>query len=542
MLAAPPSSTACPFLHSFRRSPLSGGSLRALLIARFGLALVLLAAGTLAAEEAPRAVSAGGPPPPTTSPPPPAWQPGAPGFDLSRHLKLDGQIRTRYELFDPFSYSTAGLNQADDYVLLRTRLGATFLLHPKLSVRIQIQDSRIWGEEGAATATSPVGSATTSIDNVDLHQAYVDVNHLFEDTLGQGTMSFRLGRQELSYGDQRLVSPLDWSNIARAWDALKIVIDPPGAPGGFKLDLFASVIRDTASANTGGGPVATAVNDLDSRQGFHGLYASFEDLHIAEGWTFQDPGGAALPVLRPHQLDLYAFYRDLSDDAFTAEDGKRGNVDEVTLGFRFAGKALTTQQGAGLDYSAELVGQVGKFAGDDLLAYGYALTGGYTTVLSSLDATKLRLGIEYDYGSGDDDPNDGDHGTFDPLFPFGHNYQGIQDTFSWKNGQDLAAKVEVALPKALRIPQVEVQYHAFWLSEDRDGWFNAGLAQIRRDPTGSAGSFVGTELDVTFKYVLVETYATIWAGYARFFPGDYVKDTGDAPDRDFAFAQLLVTF
>ena len=32
---------------------------------------------------------------------------------------------------------------------------------------------------------------TTSIDNVDLHQAYVDLKNLFEDELGEGTLTLR---------------------------------------------------------------------------------------------------------------------------------------------------------------------------------------------------------------------------------------------------------------------------------------------------------------------------------------------------------------
>ena len=129
------------------------------------------------------------------SPPAPAgpesYQPSAAGFDLSRFVKLEGQLRTRYEFFDPFSYSAANVDRSDDAVLLRTRLGVLFDLHRNLSAKIQIQDSRIWGEEGASTPTSPSGSVTTSIDNVDLHQAYVDLKNLFEDELGEGTLTLR---------------------------------------------------------------------------------------------------------------------------------------------------------------------------------------------------------------------------------------------------------------------------------------------------------------------------------------------------------------
>ena len=382
---------------------------------------------------------------------------------------------------------------------------------------------------------------TTSIDNVDLHQAYVDLKNLFEDELGEGTLTLRLGRQELSYGDQRLVSPLDWSNVARAWDAARLIIDVPNVPGELQLDIFASIIRDTVSAETGGGPAG--VTSVDEKQGFHGLNASFTDIRPVNAWGWTDGEGKKHPFLGKHQLDFYAFYRDLADGVFTAEDGGTGDVDDLTLGTRLAGEALRSSEGAGFDYSGEVALQTGEFGGEDeIRAYGYALTAGYTFAGIYLGETKARLGIEYDHGSGDSDPTDGKHETFDPLFPYGHYYQGIQDTFSWKNGQDLTFKIDLYPPLPLRLTHAEFQYHAFWLSEEKDGWFNAGLAQIRRDPTGSSGKFVGHEVDFTFKYPLVTPFAVLWVGYSHFFPGDFVRETGDEPGRDFVFSQLAVTF
>jgi hypothetical protein len=378
----------------------------------------------------------------------------------------------------------------------------------------------------------------TSDDNLDLHLAYVDVSHICEKWLDD-TLLLRVGRQELSYGDQRLVSPLDWSNVARAWDAVKLTVAPPSAPGGLTADLFASTIRDTASSNTGGGP--TGVTTTDERQNFFGLYASFEDLHPARGWT-RGEAGKELPVLDKHVLDIYTLYLDLADGAFTAEDGTTGDVAEVTVGTRLAGGLLRGEAGGGFDYTAEGAYQTGEFVDESILAYGYALTAGYTFAGGALETSKVRLGVEYDYGSGDHDPTDGRHGTFDPLFPFGHAYQGIQDTFSWKNGQDLAFKVDVYPPKSTGIPHAEVQYHAFWLSGRKDGWFNAALAQLRRDPTGSSGRFVGHEVDVTFKYAIVPAIAVVWIGYSHFFPGEFVRDTGESPHRDFAYASMELEF
>ncbi len=498
--------------------------------------------GLLAQDGSPRVVGAdSGRADSSATPPGPTVGPqSSAAVDLARFVRFDGQIRTRYEYFRPFSYTSSGVAQSDDAVFLRTRLGANFTLHRKISARFQLQDSRIWGEEGAGTGTAPVGSATTSIDNVDIHQAYLDFNHLLEDSFGECALALRIGRQELSFGDQRLVSPLDWSNIARAWDAARVVIDPANAPGGLRVDIFASILRDTASSNVGGGPVG--VTTVDQKQGFHGIYAAFEDIHPADDWTWTSADGKLLAVLGRHQLDLYTFYRDLADGVFTAEDGSRGDVDEVTLGVRGSGELFRDAVGSGWDYSGEFVYQTGSWAGDPIDAFGYVVAGGYTLAGGSLGSWKVRPGVEWDHGSGDSDPNDGDRGTFEPLFPFGHNYQGLQDTFSWKNGQDLSFNLRVTPPRETRVIEAEAQFHLFWLTEKKDGWFNAGLAQIRRDTTGSADGFVGSEVDLTLKYALVPPIAVIWTGYSHFFPGDFVDDTGKDPGRDFVFAQLAVTF
>src|SRR5262249_12014062 len=52
---------------------------------------------------------------------------------------------------------------------------------------------------------------------IDLHQAYVTVgNHK------QFPVSLKVGRQELSYGDERLIGAFDWNNIGRVFDAAKV--------------------------------------------------------------------------------------------------------------------------------------------------------------------------------------------------------------------------------------------------------------------------------------------------------------------------------
>ena len=53
------------------------------------------------------------------------------------------------------------------------------------------------------------------VDEIDLQNAFADVMIPFGDP---GSLTLRGGRQELLFGAQRLVSPLDWSNVRRTFD------------------------------------------------------------------------------------------------------------------------------------------------------------------------------------------------------------------------------------------------------------------------------------------------------------------------------------
>ena len=77
---------------------------------------------------------------------------------------------------------------------------------------MQVQSSTADGKEN----TSPV-----DLNPLDLHQAFAEYSTFFKDA---GNISFRLGRQELSYGSQRLVSVREGPNNRQAFDAAKMML------------------------------------------------------------------------------------------------------------------------------------------------------------------------------------------------------------------------------------------------------------------------------------------------------------------------------
>ena len=128
-------------------------------------------------------------------------------------LDLSGEIRVRTQ----WERGIVG-RQAEAATLLRTRLRLHAPVTPVLGVVIQFQDSRIFGEE---TSTLLDGSA----DQIDLHQAYV---RLMGSVLGV-PLSVIAGRQEVVFGNERMLGAVGWSNTGRSFDAVRLVVQPDEA-------------------------------------------------------------------------------------------------------------------------------------------------------------------------------------------------------------------------------------------------------------------------------------------------------------------------
>lgn len=86
----------------------------------------------------------------------------------------------------------------------------------------------------------------------------------------------------------------------------------------------------------------------------------------------------------------------------------------------------------------------------------------------------------------------------------------------------------------------DTNYHIFRLAQDKDAWYSTGPA-YRRDKTGKSGSDVGDEIDFTIYFSVTENL-NLRAGYAHFFPGDFVQNTGPHGSADWVHFQWLYAF
>jgi len=331
----------------------------------------------------------------------------------------------------------------------------------------------------------------------DLHQLFVDFRPLGEEV----PLTARVGRQELMYGKERLISPLAWANTRRRFDAAKLIYEHEK----FSLDVFYA--RPIPIA------VAEALNrkpdTFREEAHFYGAY-----------WTYK-----AIPR---HVFDLY--FLGLNDKGrLVNANGRAGDQSVYTIGGRLAGST------GPLDYDGELAGQWGTFAGDTVQAWAGAIDAGYTW---KQHPWSPRLGVGFDYGSGDDDPTDETHGTFNQLFPLSHAYLGYLDLFARQNV--LATNVNLTL-KPIKQLTTRLAWHTFWNDAKRDALYNAGGAAGRRNTFGSSGHDVGNELDLTLNYA-IDLHSSVLFGYSHFWGNNFIRSTGPSRDADLLYLQYEFKF
>jgi hypothetical protein len=401
---------------------------------------------------------------------------------LPTWVRFGGEYRLRWESRS----GIGGKEDADDgYILSRLRLDLTFTLGQHWRVFLQGQDSQAFG---FAANPDPV-----SVENdFDLRQAYVEYRQ--RETTG---WSVRAGRQEINYGDQRLVGGLNWGNTARSFDAVKIGY----SDGRFAVDTFASsvvAIQDGAFDR-----------HLDG-QNFYGTHASF------------------FKAVPKAELNTYVFWKTAP---FVADERSRlGDADTVTFGGRLAGRLSGRAE-----YGLELMGQRGSFSGDDIR--GSAAHGRFAYALSAgPKAVKLRA--EYNYASGDANPGDGVRGTFDQLYPTNFDKYGIVDQIGFRNMHN--ARFGFAQKPHPKLG-IEADYNSYWLAHRRDGLYNAAGALVARIASGAPAAHVAHEANVLVSYT-PRAGVMLGAGYGRWFPGGFWRAATPGAPQNFAYSQVVYRF
>lgn len=380
-------------------------------------------------------------------------------------LKIGGQYRLRWENLLDFDFD-GDRTDDNDFFGQRVRLDFDFTVHERLGAFVQVQDARFFGESGSTVSRASAG--------LDFHQGYLRV-HDMPWTGGD----VRLGRQELNYGDARLVGSLDWATQARAFDGGRWRWQPTEKSD---LDLFVTQLREDRST----------LNRHDDAL-FFGLY-----------WAARCEEGA---------LDAYVLGLN---DSFT---GTGGNENRLTLGARAV-------RGFGaLELGAELATQTGDVDDADI-PFGETFGAHLHGTWRFEGRIKPYLRADIDAASGND-PASGDNERFDTLFPTAHAHLGQMDLAFWENvvHASLAFGFEPCESSKL-----EASWRSFRAMEDAD--FVSGPNGFLSSGGAGIDSELGHEFDLKFRIDIDVKPARshVEAGYGLFLPGQGVEDSRGSDD------------
>lgn len=398
------------------------------------------------------------------------------------------ESRYRFEYRDDFSLR-AQAYEDDAINLLRNRINLDLIYQPqkeggKLRFFSEAQDSRSF-------ASSVLNRNAGFVNEFDLRQ-------LFAEWSGDPKavpVQLKVGRQELSYGDERLVGAFNWSNVARVFNAAKLVYSPTSW---LQVDSFASrVVRGERER-----PDHDSSND-----NFFGLVV-------------------ALKPAAEHVLETNLFVRNLRDNSLTSErTGIRGPMTGYTLGNRFRGKKWN------FDYGTEYAIQFGTRAHDDIQAWMLHQDVAYTFVKLPW-APKLLA--EFNHASGDRNPRDGVVQTFDQLYPTNHDKYGLMDLVGLKNMNNVRLGLS-----GKPFPRVTLSsdFHWFFRDAREAAWFSASGTTVRAANV-QAGRQIGEEIDLTATVKITQNLNGL-IGYSHFFAGPFIQDTGSNDDADFFYVQTV---
>jgi hypothetical protein len=394
---------------------------------------------------------------------------------LTPWLQVRGEFRARVEGFTGGGFA----DNSDAYWMDRFRLNATMSPTRSMKVVVQVQDARGF-DKTTGSRLAPLR------DTLDLRMAYGEFG---------STNAVRIGRQELVFGEQRLLGHVSWLNTARTFDGARVTLKRSG----LQLDAFAASV------------VTIRPDGFDKSGHGNTLYGAY----------------LSTTALVPKQtLEPYFLWRQ--SPGIAAELGGVANLHQATTGVRMAGKLP-----AAFDYSAETTIQAGSVDHDDVRAWASHWLVGKT--LTGVSARPRFFG-EYNYASGDANRTDGTRGTFDQLYPTGHDKYGLTDQVGWRNIHHARAGVELN-PAAKW--GINGGYHSWWLASITDALYNAGGAAVARSAAGTAGRHVGQEVDIQAAY----TYSPqlqIGGGYAHLMPGEFLKNT--TPGHAYSYPYLMITY
>ena len=391
-------------------------------------------------------------------------------------LDIGGQLRLRYHGEQGMGREGAAgtprfQDTHNDFLLSRLRLYTNWKINDTL---------RIYAEGIHAEATDDGGGYFAR--GIDRNRG--DFLNLFIDLKLTDNLTARVGRQELLYGAQRTVSPLDWANTRRTFEGARLLYQS----GDWAIDTFFTAFVP---------PVVDEFDEADWDRKFYGMYSTYSG--------FENVG-----------IDAYYL-------GFENENLGTGNDFSLhTLGLRLNGSVdnwlwelegapqFGRQSGLGLDHGA-------GFATAGLGRKMQHLPGGST------------LWFYYDYASGESVVPGQDFNAYNHLFPLAHKYFGFIDAVQRSN---------IEAPNILYTMKPGPKWNFLLWYWHFMSATDAPVPSLGNTAAQNGSKDLGDELDMVLKYSICPR-SNVLFGWSHFWRGAKVIGTEDA---DFVYGQYTLEF
>lgn len=404
------------------------------------------------------------------------------GWDWMDESKVSfgGEIRYRY--MDERNRLRPGGPGHSNYDLWRWRNYVDYKFSPQFRAYVEMIDASIFKNELPVTGIDK--------NRWDLQNYFFDYNFVEYDNR---QYFVRVGRQELFYGNQRLISPLDWANTRRNFEGIKVFT--PGE----NWDLDAWVVNPVNTATPNDGPVDRFDNEFDSRNQDRVFAGSY--------WTYK--------AVKNNTFDVFFLY-----DRFDANPAGFPVGERYTPGVRWLGNMpmMGCDGKPERTFHMEVEGayQGGHDRGRDVQS-GFVVVGAGHTWNST--PWEPSLWMFYDWAGGDSNPTDGHYGTFFQGYGLVHAYLGLIDNIARQNLQDVNWRFTVKPTQKL---QLQTQMHLYYLANENDVLYNVTGAPVGTPGISGGSNEVGQELDLLATWTF-NPNLSVEAGYFWFWNGTYLQ-------------------
>jgi len=122
---------------------------------------------------------------------------------LAQSIKISAEIRPRYEYRHGFKTLIPDDEKPANFISQRTRLNAYFE-NETFKAYVSLQDIRVWGDVNQLNVKD--------VNGFGVHEAWGEIRLI-------DLLSLKVGRQEVSYDDERMFGAVGWAQQARSHDA-----------------------------------------------------------------------------------------------------------------------------------------------------------------------------------------------------------------------------------------------------------------------------------------------------------------------------------